>query len=856
MSLTHKGAGEAAFERYISLKRQKPFLDRNIRKALLSLTMGMAVSRLARSTGKLRQKEDEVNACDIFQKDHADEEEEGDEADEGRPAKRRRLNAAGAATPGFAVSQHRFLSESPRRNPFGVVRESHNRPIAGGISKPIEPSLFYGKVAAKPFELKNTRSKFRGAIDNRLPDDPVSFQRALRIDVTDIRLNAPGRESYNFMGKIDGVKVDIKCRCEVSIHYNNNDGKTPDTELYRVTKTCILRVKHIGDGVISREVLYLEPFIVGVDQIYVKRKMTAGTGTIERTFELADKYFIEVKLIAIKPRNTWPPFDLPLAAESDESENPGPSMDPGVVTDLVDIGQADKLDLYLFGMMIEAKRPENQRGPVDLSLCWDRQVQPMKSKALDTKYVLGVTVRWSIPKSFKGDFDRPVAEKMDVDEAVQPAPSPSLRKGTGLLKGLDVDFNPDGRGRGSRAVKPSTYNLKTLSARAQGKSPKKAWTANPAHSPDVSVCFEFSQPDAAGYGVKSKSTVSGLICPFCSRRQPTLDDLRVHLHNSHINFKFTLTSKDPRRPRFSVELASRKGCGLSHKMLLQQTFQLGRPRTLFDLNRYLTGDDSWLKAREGPLHGHFADHLTGTVIDHDSSAPTSPFWSRQSSPNTSTYNDPETPLPKISRKKHIVPKAVEGKPLYDTISKRTLVPGEEVPSSDDEKNENWLNQKHRDIILEYDDVTADEKDYILRWNPFVMQKHITSEYYLPHTILAFVHADLQWFGEKRSRIEMFSRQCETFILRGVLKQKCYMEALELLRNASLKKSGAIDVDKDQRAAPAGIRRVFECVCGQVTQPADRILCHAEDCKNRYFHRECAKKDGRNLKGWFCDECIW
>ncbi|KAH8590129.1 putative Polycomb protein suz12-A, partial [Bisporella sp. PMI_857] len=149
------------------------------------------------------------------------------------------------------------------------------------------------------------------------------------------------------------------------------------------------------------------------------------------------------------------------------------------------------------------------------------------------------------------------------------------------------------------------------------------------------------------------------------------------------------------------------------------------------------------------------------------------------------------------RQTFLVPKTA--KPLYDTISKRILEPGEEVPSSDDEKDEGWLHQKHRDIVLDHSDVPDDEKDYILRWNPFIMNAQLTSEN-LPEAVLAFVAQNVDWFPKRKSRKWEFSTHIETFVMRGVLEQEHYTKAMEMIRRAEKavmeKKGGDVDMVLD------------------------------------------------------------
>ncbi len=153
-----------------------------------------------------------------------------------------------------------------------------------------------------------------------------------------------------------------------------------------------------------------------------------------------------------------------------------------------------------------------------------------------------------------------------------------------------------------------------------------------------------------------------------------------------------------------------------------RTFQMGKPMTLFDFEKFMKGDESWSKARQGPQHNTWPEHLQREI---DSSMSSSPHGSRYSSPNTSNgpddfldFEKPQTfHIPARPKKKFIVPETY--KPLYDPLTKQRLRPGDEVPDSDEEKDEFWLDHKQKALINDFTDVNDVEKDYINRWNPFI-----------------------------------------------------------------------------------------------------------------------------------------
>jgi hypothetical protein len=341
---------------------------------------------------------------------------------------------------------------------------------------------------------------------------------------------------------------------------------------------------------------------------------------------------------------------------------------------------------------------------------------------------------------------------------------------------------------------------------------------------EISVTYNFGKADAADTGVRQQTTVPGLDCPFCNNHYGQVDELRLHLHTDHSMFKFHLRKASPPRISFFVELVKTR-TGPTMNIDRAKTHQFGKPMSLFDLEKSLGGDESWTRGRQGPLHNTWPDHLTDRA--HDSSLSSSPHESRHSSPNTSNDTDDlmefephESKVPIRPKKIYYVPKTA--KPLYDTITKRILQPGEELPSSDDEKEEGWLHHKSRDLINDFTDVTLEEKDFINTYNPFIINEQLTSPKYLPEALLRFVEGHKIWFTENKSRKKEFMKMMEVFIIRGVVDQKHLEKCVDTLRAAEKTMKGK-DVEMDE-ATPPRPRGIMDCMCGEHTKPPHQVVC--------------------------------
>lgn len=451
-----------------------------------------------------------------------------------------------------------------------------------------------------------------------------------------------------------------------------------------------------------------------------------------------------------------------------------------------------------------------------------------------------------------------------------------------------------GESRARRARVVDTYNLKTLSAQAQGKSPRKRKAresidteADADTGSSVTISYSFGRADSADNGVKQQHTFTGLACPFCDCSHTSLDQLRFHLHHDHDNFKFHLRRENPSRICYFVEVVRNR------TSMDGRTFQLGKPTTLFNLEKYLNGDNSWIRAREGPHHNHWPDHLTSgrdhtplrtsdTTGREQSLLSSSVQHSRHSSPNTSSRSIDDMDIDNVSkavsklelpkRKALFVPNTV--KPLYHTITKRLLQPGEDLPSSDDEKDESWFHQKHRDMINDFEDVDADEKEYLNKWNPFAMDVQHTTDVFLPSTILNFVETNKAWFGMSPNRRQKFMTHMAVLVLRGVVKEKFVSKCVKIIRDAEMKMRDE-DMAMEEEEEILKHRGMFDCVCLEHAPLQDRVVCvgevssfpliiivhlltHQQNCQGRFFHKACAFKLGvpeaRRGK-WKCNVCL-
>jgi hypothetical protein len=97
-----------------------------------------------------------------------------------------------------------------------------------------------------------------------------------------------------------------------------------------------------------------------------------------------------------------------------------------------------------------------------------------------------------------------------------------------------------------------TYNLKTLAALAQGKSPRTLRPASSRGRDDgLTVFYCFAKVGDIHDGPKQEVTVLGLGCPFCNSQNNSVDELHLHLQNKHEDGAFKFHLRRYSSPHFS-----------------------------------------------------------------------------------------------------------------------------------------------------------------------------------------------------------------------------------------------------------------------------------------------------------------
>lgn len=805
--MSDEGLGDVALSVYNKLHNpnRRTYLKRNVRQVLHSLIqMGSAASNLRPSVG-VRPQEPSVAPVDS---------DENDEDDEPQPVKRRRLFDDRSSS-----SKH-FDDDMEVRRPLSQAETRTNRASPWSLRpESMKPHSLHG--TPKPFGTRPKSSKM--SIQKLLPETPVDFSESMRIDI--YRINPDQEEAIDHdRGKV----FDIPCRCSIAILYAENDENPGDMDasefldICKEVKACTLRVAINYDGTVAREVILSEPFVFSPLQFYVNRKWKLN-GEWVREFGFAERYRVKIKLELIGFHETWPPIG-----------------GRGSVSNLIDLGFISTEDTHL---CCEANpfADTDRHARAKLHLGYKTVVQAIR-------YNLEVQIRWAYP-SYLRDVEAKNARSAIGRTSSPGSKVPELPESLGKrqIEDFAVQKSPGSSRVSRKRTAVPTYNLKALSIRTQKMSPRgprtnKLEQRNLDRS-GIVVLYSFNRAGARGGGNKRETTITGLKCLFCLSRSSTLEQLRFHLHTDHDAFKFHIRQRQPDSSgvtyHIEIHKNDRPGPALFHGP--HRTVQLGPPVSLFDLEKYLGGDDSWTQARSGILHNR--THLDSRSRGTESSLSPSPYGSRHSSPNTSTNTDDlidpekdevEDLLPIRQKKAFYVPRI--RKPVYDPITKQLLRTGDEIRNTADETDEAWIHQRQRDGLNDFtdEDVLPEEKEFIHQWNSFIMNQRLTSNKFHADVIVRFVETNKAWIVEKMPRRCEFMKQAENFLLKGVLDERRLRHCLGIIeaegkamaarRKANRRQDVDLDrMDNEKSLKTLPTRPLQTCICGE-RQPVDRVTC--------------------------------
>ena len=276
----------------------------------------------------------------------------------------------------------------------------------------------------------------------------------------------------------------------------------------------------------------------------------------------------------------------------------------------------------------------------------------------------------------------------------------------------------------------------------------------------------------------------GYLCPLCQRRPlASMDTYDFHLATGHDLFKFKLvssTSSAGIRRKIDVEVlvdvTDTFSAKSSNNVLDQREMNWQKPQTLFDLEAFLKGDETWI-GKDNKSNNRLnptRPTLGNTPSNSGDSAPTEIPIVIQSRPADEV---PDLPLP--DRKKFAVPAAPPGIKFFRLTVKRPLREGEYISESDDEMDGNWLLQKHNDTIESFSDMSQSEKRFIQLYDRHMLEENLSSNLHFREALVRFCRLNRNLLRAPDMNKE-FYKNAARLLMQGLISPQLYRECANII----------------------------------------------------------------------------
>lgn len=365
-----------------------------------------------------------------------------------------------------------------------------------------------------------------------------------------------------------------------------------------------------------------------------------------------------------------------------------------------------------------------------------------------------------------------------------------------------------------------------------------------------------SKPSRASNDHAEQADANVFTCHICQAIVESTDDLSVHLSTQH-SICSARPTKTPDEPRQIIDCQAGEIDGNSEET---------RP------SANNSGNDDSLSSILACRSLAFRTEALSSSLSSLFTSPEPEFAAEEQAPSARPHE-----IPVNLRQDSLEVKIPLSKlPLPHTLTRRLLESGEVLSIPSLQEQNPWRRQEHRDIINDLPGFSADEKDYMIRWNEFIGQS-TTADCYMPRAVRRFVALNCNmsseecdanddalspadsWFAERASRARVWGVHVAALRLTGVLSFDDIWECSRMIEAAR-----PPDGNEDINFTSSGSRKQkvkrgpVDCVCGKHVIPLGALLCTAKGCIRRFHHRECVSgsADGTNpvVRGWVCEIC--
>lgn len=293
------------------------------------------------------------------------------------------------------------------------------------------------------------------------------------------------------------------------------------------------------------------------------------------------------------------------------------------------------------------------------------------------------------------------------------------------------------------------------------------------------------------------------LCPFCDKLKfENFDEYHFHLINSHDIFKFKVQCEGEKAENGArmvvnvmVDVNDSYRARAANNVPDDREMQWERPRDLFDLEAYLKGDESWVGKTAG---GRSTRHIPAIRAQEMSRSTSQEGIKATGYAATEVRPRDQVPdLPEVERRRHKVPPAPKNIQFFRSTVKRPLQEGEWLSESDDEIDESWLLQKHEETIESFQDISSPEKEFIRRYDSYMLRENLSSNVHLNEALVRFCRKNREWLRKKEMRTE-FQKNAAILLLHNVLKLTIVRTCTEIIDGAKETDDGDISMDVDEQ----------------------------------------------------------
>lgn len=423
--------------------------------------------------------------------------------------------------------------------------------------------------------------------------------------------------------------------------------------------------------------------------------------------------------------------------------------------------------------------------PVRLESHFDTQ-----QSNLETEYVMGVETHWGsepnvlpqtsqnlpTPADTNGSPPQLLSRRGVAEYLVNVEPTAVLDEPEDSAMDIDDEPTPSRSLRARRQV--MVYNLKDLSDKARGRIRRRDHESG---SPPSVHAGQVRWVLPTGQSLQLDENR----CLSCHILFGDFLQLKTHLNGAHPEVKFDIhTANDS--ATIQVSSASQPD------QTPRRTLSYVRSKKHFDLQAFEEADQNDVAASRDAAPGD--EGLTPSKRRQRHEPGVATRKSKASTQNT----------PGKARHRTLVPH-IPDTPLYHPVSKQLLTPGDELPRPVADKD--WLTQKYREALRDFEDITPEEKEYMFKWDKFLLPLNVTTAEHLPVIWLSFVEENASWLVEKEHRMLEFSKHASLLFGRSLIKSSA--EVTRVIEAARRRKqdqalqqeaaNGAINGDANQAA---------------------------------------------------------